>query len=89
MFVIVILGLASLPDLNKETFPEIKLYQVKVTVAYPGASATEVEEGICNRLEDATDGISFPRGAPLRGARQCRFHGAGDAGNRRPDKVHR
>ena len=59
MFVIVILGLASLPGLNKETFPEIKLYQVKVTVAYPGASATEVEEGICNRLEDATDGISF------------------------------
>ncbi len=59
MFVIVILGLAALPDLNKETFPEIKLYQVKVTVAYPGASATEVEEGICNRLEDATDGISF------------------------------
>ena len=59
MFVIVILGLASLPGLNKETFPEIKLYQVKVTVAYHGASATEVEEGICNRLEDATDGISF------------------------------
>ena len=42
MFIIVILGLASLPGLNKETFPEIKLYQVKVTVAYHGASAAEV-----------------------------------------------
>jgi len=59
MFIIVLLGLTSLPGLNKETFPEIKLYKVQVTVNYPGASASEVEEGICNRLEDATDGISF------------------------------
>ena len=59
MFMIVLLGLAALPGLNKETFPEIELYEVQVTVNYPGASASEVEEGICNRLEDATDGISF------------------------------
>lgn len=59
MFIILLLGAASLPSLTKETFPEIKFYQVQVTVAYPGASASEVEEGICNRLEDATDGISF------------------------------
>ncbi len=59
MFIILLLGIAALPDLNKETFPEIKLYKVQVTINYPGASASEVEEGICNRLEDATDGISF------------------------------
>ena len=59
MFIILLLGLAALPDLNKETFPDINLYKVQVTVAYPGASASEVEEGICNRLEDGTDGISF------------------------------
>jgi multidrug efflux pump subunit AcrB len=59
MFIIILLGITALPSLNKETFPEIKLYKVQVTVAYPGASAPEVEEGICNRLEDATDGISF------------------------------
>ena len=59
MFIILLLGFASLPNLNKETFPEIKFYQVQVNVAYPGASASEVEEGICNRLEDSTDGISF------------------------------
>ena len=59
MFAILLLGLASLPSLDKETFPEIKLYKVQVTVNYPGASAAEVEEGICNRLEDSTDGISF------------------------------
>jgi len=59
MFVILLLGIAAIPGLEKETFPEIKLYKVQVTVSYPGASATEVEEGICNRLEDNTDGISF------------------------------
>jgi HAE1 family hydrophobic/amphiphilic exporter-1 len=59
MFVILLLGIAALPGLEKETFPEIKLYKVQVTVSYPGASAAGVEEGICNRLEDNTDGISF------------------------------
>jgi len=59
MTVIILLGLVALPTLNKETFPEIKKNKVKVSVPYPGASPTDVEEGICNRLEDATDGISF------------------------------
>ncbi|MCP4878420.1 MAG: efflux RND transporter permease subunit [Gammaproteobacteria bacterium] len=59
MFIILMLGVSALPSLDKETFPEIKLNKVQVTVSYPGASASEVEEGICNRLEDNTDGISF------------------------------
>jgi multidrug efflux pump subunit AcrB len=59
MTVIILLGLVALPTLNKETFPEIKMNKVKVSVPYPGADPTVVEEGICNRLEDATDGISF------------------------------
>ena len=46
MFIILLLGLAALPELNKETFPEIKPYKVQVTVNYFGASASEVEEGI-------------------------------------------
>ena len=59
MMMIILLGLVSLPQLNKETFPEVKLNKVSVTVPYPGASPADVEEGLCNRLEDATDGISF------------------------------
>ena len=59
MFIIVLLGIASLPSLNKETFPEIELNKIQVTIAYPGASTSEVEEGICNPLEGNTDGISF------------------------------
>ena len=59
MVAIVAIGLATLPGLNKETFPAIELNRFNVTVAYPGASTADVEEAICTRLEDATDGISF------------------------------
>ena len=59
MCMIFLLGVAALPTLNRDTFPEVKLNKVQVKVPYPGASASEVEEGICNRLEDSTDGISF------------------------------
>lgn len=59
MIVIIMLGFAALPSLNKETFPEIKNRHVQVTIPYPGASPFEVEEGICNPLEDATDGLSY------------------------------
>jgi len=59
MFVILLAGMLVLPTLTKETFPEVDTNKVQVSVPYPGASTSEVEEGICNRLEDATDGISF------------------------------
>lgn len=59
MIAVILLGLAGLPTLNRETFPDIANRLVKVSVPYLGASPLEVEEGICNPLEDATDGISF------------------------------
>lgn len=59
MLGIVLIGLTALPQLNRETFPQIKNVNVQVAVPYPGASPSEVAEAICNRLEDATDGISF------------------------------
>ncbi|MBT5229024.1 MAG: efflux RND transporter permease subunit, partial [Methylococcales bacterium] len=59
MMAIIALGLTSLGSLNKESFPQIKASKVQVSVAYPGASPADVEDGICNPLEDATDGISF------------------------------
>ena len=61
MWAIIAVGLVVLPSLNKETFPKIDLNQVQVTVAYPGASPSDVEEGICHPLEDATDGIGFTK----------------------------
>ncbi len=59
MMAIIAIGLYSLGSLNKESFPLIKPSKVQVIVAYPGASPTDVEDGLCNPLETATDGISF------------------------------
>jgi len=59
MLVFIILGLKFAPGIRKETMPEIKHYEVQVQVVYPGANPLEVEDSICRRLEDATDGISF------------------------------
>ncbi len=59
MLAIIALGLNSLSGLNKESFPLLKPSKVQVSIAYPGASPADVEDGICKPLEDATDGISF------------------------------
>ena len=59
MMAIIAIGLASITNLNKESFPLLKPSKVQVTLAYPGANPADVEDAICNRLEDATDGISF------------------------------
>ncbi|MEL7401777.1 MAG: efflux RND transporter permease subunit, partial [Pseudomonadota bacterium] len=37
MLAFLALGLISLPQLSRETFPEIQLYEVRVSVSYPGA----------------------------------------------------
>lgn len=59
MMAIIAIGLVSLSNLNKDSFPTLKPSKVQVTLAYPGANPSDVEDGLCNRLEDATDGISF------------------------------
>ncbi|MGB0749931.1 MAG: efflux RND transporter permease subunit [Magnetospiraceae bacterium] len=52
------LGLMSLPDLQRETFPRITPVDVEIRAVYPGATAEEVEDGICRSLEDALEGIN-------------------------------
>ena len=58
MAAIMILGLAALPDLLRETFPEIKNDKVQIRVLYRGATPEEVEDAVCRRLEDALEGIT-------------------------------
>ncbi len=58
MLAIMILGLVSLPDLQRETFPTIKNDKVEIRVIYKGASTDEVEDGICRLIEDAVDGVT-------------------------------
>ena len=59
MLLFMVLGIVTLPEIKRETFPEVNSYSVDISVPYPGAGPTDVERGICLPLEDALDGISF------------------------------
>ena len=59
MAAFLVLGLLSLPNLRRETFPDTTPSEVEVQVIYPGATAEEVEETVCQRVEEAIDGIKF------------------------------
>jgi len=56
--VIMILGLAALPGLQRETLPEIQRNKVEIRVPYRGATPAEVEDAVCRHLEDALEGIT-------------------------------
>ena len=51
------MGLYALPRLQKETFPRFESNKVQVAMTYRGASAEDVEQGICLSIEDAIDGV--------------------------------
>lgn len=48
-----LIGGFSLIGMRREVFPEFTLDIVLVSVPYPGASPQEVEEGICQKIEEA------------------------------------
>jgi len=54
---VVLVGAVSLILTHRELFPEFELEIVLVTVPYPGASPEEVEEGICQKIEEAVRAI--------------------------------
>ncbi len=58
MLSIIMLGLISLPDLQRETFPRINNDKVSIQVIYPGSTAGDVEDAICRPLEDALEAIN-------------------------------
>lgn len=55
----VVAGLAALLTgrVRREVFPEVAPNIVTVQVAYPGASPSEVEQGVCLRIEEVVEGI--------------------------------
>ena len=53
----IVSGLFAAPVLNRETFPRVQPNKVEIQVLNPGARAEDVEEAICQRIEDAIDGI--------------------------------
>ena len=50
-------GVLSLLFIKTEVFQDIDPDLIRVSVSYPGASPSEVEESICQRVEEAIDGI--------------------------------
>ncbi len=57
MLIFLFMGVLSLPQLRRETFPDFSSKSVQISVTYPGATAEEVEEAVCQRIEDALDSV--------------------------------
>ena len=57
MVALLVIGGLSLLMMRREEFPVFELEIITVTVAYPGASPEEVEEGICLKIEEAVRSI--------------------------------
>jgi multidrug efflux pump subunit AcrB len=54
---VLIAGVASIASMAREIFPEMSVDMVLVNVIYRGADPTEVEEGVCRKLEEALEGL--------------------------------
>ncbi|MFT6437063.1 MAG: multidrug efflux pump subunit AcrB [Candidatus Azotimanducaceae bacterium] len=57
MVILLVGGLLAAIGLTAQVFPTIDPGTVTISVAYPGATPTEVEEGITRRVEEAVFGI--------------------------------
>lgn len=59
MLIFLVIGIFTIPSLRRETFPDFTPSEVDVRIAYPGATAAEIEQVVCQRVEDALDGVRF------------------------------
>ncbi len=57
MLLFFMLGISGLSSLQRETFPDFASQEIEVSFIYPGASASEVEEALCQRVEEAVESI--------------------------------
>jgi len=57
MLIIILLGVLGATSLTREVFPDFASTFINVRVIYKGASAEEVEETICQRIEEEIEGI--------------------------------
>lgn len=60
MIAVMVIGWFCTKNMHREEFPEFDLDNILVSVPYPGATPAEVEEGICQKIEEAVrsvDGI--------------------------------
>lgn len=52
MIAVLLMGFWGLKSLNRETFPNFDIDMISVSVMYPGATPEEVEEAICQKIEE-------------------------------------
>lgn len=57
MLFLIVGGLVMSTRITQEVFPAFELDRVAIAVAYPGASPTDVEQGIVLAVEDAIEGV--------------------------------
>jgi len=58
MIFIIVAGVVTVMKMRREMFPQFALDMIFVSVAYPGSSPEEVEEGICIKIEEQIEGIA-------------------------------
>ena len=76
MVAVLLVGGMAFATMRREVFPEFELEIVLVTVPYPGATPEEVEEGICQKIEEAcrsVEGIKKVTSVAQEGAGFCVF----------------
>ncbi len=61
LILILAVGLFAAPNLTRETFPDYLPPEVSITMEYRGATAADVEEAICQRLDDALQRVDDMR----------------------------
>jgi len=76
MVAVLLVGAMAFATMRREVFPEFDLEIVLVTVPYPGATPEQVEEGICQKIEEAcrsVEGIKKVTSVAQEGAGFCVF----------------
>jgi multidrug efflux pump subunit AcrB len=57
MIVVLVIGAFCSLQLRRETFPNFDIEQIMISVPYPGATPEEVENGICQKIEEALQSL--------------------------------
>ncbi|MDA0240587.1 MAG: efflux RND transporter permease subunit, partial [Proteobacteria bacterium] len=58
MIAVLFIGIVSIPTVKRETFPDVPPDEVQIRFIYPAATAEEVEEAVCRRIEDAVEKVN-------------------------------
>ncbi len=57
MIAFLVIGAVAAPTLQRETLPRVEPNKLEIMVLFPGAAPDDVEDGICQRIEDAVDSV--------------------------------